>query len=86
MPYTYHKVTLENGKTIILQNLTTVPFRLSLTGRAITGIEVNRNGDEISHAGFDERKHIISEDAVKSVREMRFSNRYGTLEVIPKRK
>lgn len=33
-------------------------------GEVLTGIEVNREGDEIAGKGFDERRHIIAMGAV----------------------
>lgn len=73
---TYERVTYrpEGGRarTIYLH-------RPVVSGPFLIGMEVNREGDDISGKGFDERKHIIETALVVRRVPMVMDNNYGEL-------
>lgn len=72
----YERVTYrpEGGKarTIYLESPTVV-------GDLLTGIEVNREGDEIAPRGYDERRHLIALALVTRREAMVMDRIYGEL-------
>lgn len=74
----YERVTYrpEGGRarTIYMENV-----QVMGGGELLTGIEVNREGDEICGAKFDERRHIIELALVERRMPMRMDNIYGEL-------
>lgn len=71
---TYLKIGIP-GKTVLLRDSREKNGILS-------GIEVNKFGDEISSKGFDERLHVIQVEAITSMKTMVMSLKYGELEEI----
>lgn len=49
---------------------------------ALSGFEVDVEGDEVAPPGFERRLRIINKGAVISVREYRMSKVHGTLEPV----
>jgi hypothetical protein len=73
----FAKIKLESGRVILLRN----PKRITVQGQpGWTGIEINREGDEIVPRGATERLHMIQESAIVSATRMRMNNKYGELE------
>lgn len=72
----YERVTYrpegERARTIYLH-------RPTVSGLLLTGVEVNREGDEISGKDFDERRHVIELSLVVRRVPMRMDNTYGEL-------
>jgi hypothetical protein len=71
---TYLKVRIP-GKTVLLRDSTEKNGFLS-------GVEVNKFGDEISSKGFDERLHVIQIEAITSMKTMVMSLKYGELDEV----
>ena len=70
----YLKVRIE-GKTLLLRD----PRERN---GVLSGIEVNKFGDEISSHGFDERMHLIVIEAISSTKTMVMNLKYAELEEI----
>lgn len=75
MRSTYERVRVQ-GRTIILKNPAETQF---LGAPALTGIEVNREGDEIAGRGADERRHIIALTEITRRTPLVMDDRYGEL-------
>ncbi|MFA5377928.1 MAG: hypothetical protein WC455_19415 [Dehalococcoidia bacterium] len=68
---------LENGKTVILRE----PKSITVQGKpGWSGIEVNKEGDDIIPRGATERLHMIQETAIINAIPMAMNNKYGELE------
>ena len=67
---TYRPEGARRARTIYLEGVRE-------TGNLLTGIEVNREGDEVSGKGFDERRHIISLELVVRRVPVVMDNLYG---------
>lgn len=50
------------------------------TAKGVSGIEVDRDGEEIVPVGFHNRTRIITRDAIKRAVEMRMNTMYGRIE------
>jgi len=50
------------------------------TAKGVSGIEVDRDGEEIIPAGFHNRIRIVPRDAIKRAVEMRMNVVYGRIE------
>ena len=59
-------------KTVILD-------RVRATSRFITGIEVDKEGNEISGSDFDQRRRVISKKAIRRRTPLKMDNKYATL-------
>ena len=70
----YTKITLLDKKTVILQDPKEIDF---LGARAITGLQVNKNGDAMPIT----KQHLIQVDCISSQVSMRMNNHYATLEI-----
>lgn len=72
----YERITYrpEGGRTrsIYLQDVVEA-------GDVLTGIEVDREGDEVNGRGFDERRHIIATELIVRRVPMVMDNIYGEL-------
>lgn len=79
---TYERVRYrpEGGRTrsIYLQD-PVVSGDAGLLGATLTGIEVDREGIEVTGRGFDERRHVISLDLVLEREPMVIDRLYGHL-------
>lgn len=53
--------------------------RPAVSGPFLTGIEVNREGDEIADRGYDERRHLIATSLVVKRLPMVMDRVYGEL-------
>ena len=60
------------SRSVILKNP-------QVTGRCLTGIEVKRDGDEVTAGGADERRRVIEMTLVTRRQEMRMDVRYAHL-------
>ena len=74
---TYEKLTLTDGKTVILRDAAEIEF---LGAACMTGVEVGSDGDEKAPIGIDERRHIIQRSLIRRSAAMRMNLKYGTLE------
>ena len=63
-------------RTVILKNV-------KESDRFISGIQVNREGDEIQTKGADRTMQVIDRDAILSTKELRMSRKYGELLELP---
>lgn len=69
----YVKITQTDGKKYFL--------RVNIEGpKLISGIEVDKHGEEISPSGYDNRLRIVEKKLIKSMVEYRMNNHYATLE------
>jgi hypothetical protein len=71
---TYRPAGATRSQTVILRDvreLDAIP--------AITGIEVDRHGDDVAPRGVDERRHIIAMELISRRRELRWDLHYGVL-------
>jgi hypothetical protein len=50
------------------------------TAKGVSGIEVDRDGEEIVPVGFHNRTRIVPRDAIKRAVEMRMNVTYGRIE------
>jgi hypothetical protein len=50
------------------------------TAKGVSGIEVDRDGEEIVPVGFHNRTRIVPRDAIKRAVEMRMNVVYGRIE------
>ena len=50
------------------------------TAKGVTGIEVDRDGEEIVPVGYHNRTRIVPHDAIKKAVEMRMNVVYGQIE------
>lgn len=48
--------------------------------RFLSGVELRRDGDELSGRGFDERRRIIEKNAIRSRRPAHFNLLYAQLD------
>jgi hypothetical protein len=69
---TYRPEGATRARNVILKNVTTDHGYLR-------GIEVNKEGDEVTKPGVDERVHLIEQDLVTKRTPLRMDNHYGTL-------
>lgn len=76
---TYTKIKLTSGKNLILRDVTRITF---LGAECVTGIEVNKEGDEVRPAGADERQHIIQVTLIKRTTPMKMNLKYAELEPV----
>jgi hypothetical protein len=77
----YERIRYEaNGGrgTVILRDPTTIQF---MGEPALTGTEVNREGEEVAGRGFDERQRIIQTECIVKRTPLVWNNKYGTLVV-----
>lgn len=72
----YVRITQVDGKRFILKVT-------SDSAKAISGYEVDKEGEEIVPTGFDNRLRIVEHGAIRKLTELQMNNTYGTLE--PKR-
>jgi hypothetical protein len=73
---TYERVRVA-GRTLYLRD----PREKTLLGKPVlTGIEVNREGDEIASGGADERCRVIDLSLVSHRTPVALDRTYGTLE------
>jgi hypothetical protein len=72
-PIRYLSVTTEDGASFLLRVT-------SQTARAIRGVEVDRDGEEVTGKGFDVRERIVEIGAIKKSVEMRMNVKYGRIE------
>lgn len=59
------------------------PFIIRVTNeseRTISGIEVDREGEEIVPVGYHNRLHVIERAAIRKMTELRMNHHYGMLE------
>jgi hypothetical protein len=70
---TYRPEGAGRSRTIYLQDVSEI-------GSMLTGVEVDKAGDEVSGKGFDERRHVISLELVSKRVPMVMDNIYGELE------
>jgi hypothetical protein len=78
---TYTRITFRDGekrRTVILRNVDN-------SDRLVSGIEVDRHGDEIAPRGFDQRLRIIERELVASETALVMDMKYGEL-VAPARR
>jgi hypothetical protein len=78
---TYERVTYkpegaERSTTIILRD----PVESSALGGTLSGIEVNREAQEVAPRGVDERRHIISLELISKRTPLKQNLTYGLLE------
>jgi len=50
------------------------------TAKGVSGIEVDRDGEEVVPTGFHNRTRIVPRDAIKRTVEMRMNVTYGRIE------
>lgn len=77
---TYERVRYDDGersRTIYLRDPRVVPF---LGAEALTGIEVDRETNEIAPRGADELRRVIALDCITKRTPVYVSKTYGTLE------
>jgi hypothetical protein len=72
-PIRYLAITTVEGKKFILRITRETPVLVS-------GIEVDKYGDEIVPTGFHNRTRIVDRDAIKRAVEMRMNVVYAQLE------
>jgi hypothetical protein len=70
----FFEATQGREKTVILAGVRE-------TATFITGIEVDKEGDEVHGAGFDERRRVIAKSTIRGRVPMRMDNKYATLVV-----
>lgn len=70
---------LRDTRTIILMNPVEVEF---MGAPALSGVEVNREGEEVAPRGVDERRHIIGLDVITKRTQLVMNNHYGILEEV----
>lgn len=54
----------------------------AVTERFVSGIEVNKEGDEVVPKNADEKYHIIDKEAIKKMTPMKMNNTYAELEEV----
>ena len=77
--FTFHRIKIRNGEkfqTIILKNMRQSETKL---GCLISGIRVNKNGEEISGKDYDQKIEVIGGDLVVKITELVENWRYGGL-------
>ena len=73
---TYTRIRVD-GKTLILRDMRTVTF---MGEQCVSGIEVDREGNEPAPSGVDQRQHIIQASLITRQTPLKWNNHYGTLE------
>ena len=77
MPIAYVKIFLRAGVTPMRR-----PFMIRVIGRSnafIRGYEVNDEGDEISRGKATRILHVIHVDAIRKIKTLSMSRKYGGL-------
>jgi hypothetical protein len=73
----YAKITLTDGTRFILRLTSESP-------KIVRGYEVNAEGDEVVPPGACNRLRIVERALIAKTVPMRMSNKYATLEVVPR--
>jgi len=72
-PIRYLAITTEDGDKFVIRVTRE-------TAKGVSGIEVDRDGEEIAPVGFHNRTRIIPRDAIRKAVEMRMNVVYGRIE------